>query len=119
MIKYNATITAIGPLVQEFLNEGIIVLFGQQAPEELAEFAILHDGTTLHAPLAAGDVVTMGDESYTVLAVGEVASDNLRNLGHLVLKCNGQHEVEMPGDVCVEAKPLPHLEVGMGLQVSG
>jgi PTS system glucitol/sorbitol-specific IIA component len=117
MLKYQATISAIGPLVQDFLNEGIIVLFGQQAPEELQEFAILHDGKTLHAPLEAGDRVSFDDTSYRVLAVGDVVNENLANLGHLVLKCNGQSQPEMPGDVCVESKPPPTLRVGMTLRI--
>jgi glucitol/sorbitol PTS system EIIA component len=117
MLKYQANITAVGPSVQEFLDEGIIVLFGQQAPGELAEFAILHDGAQLLAPIAAGDVVSFDGSSYRVLAVGEVASQNLANLGHLVLKCNGLHEPEMPGDVCVEAKPLPRIHAGTRLLI--
>lgn len=119
MNKYKARVTAIGPLVSEFLDFNIIVLFGQNAPEELAEFSILHDGQTLHAPLVVGDTVHVGETSFQVLAVGEVANDNLANLGHLVLKINGEHEIEMPGDVCVEIKPLPEIVVGTEIVVAG
>lgn len=119
MLKYQATVSEIGPLVQEFLDEGIIVLFGAQAPEELREFAILHDGETLHGTLAVGDVVSFDGSPFRVLAVGSVANDNLANLGHLVLKCNGMSEPEMPGDVCVEALPLPAIVVGSKLEISG
>ncbi|MEZ4589631.1 MAG: PTS glucitol/sorbitol transporter subunit IIA [Chloroflexota bacterium] len=119
MIKYEAKITAIGPLVSEFLDHDIMVLFGQSAPEELAEFSVVHDGQTLRAPLAAGDTVCIGEACVQVLAVGDVASDNLANLGHLVLKFNGASEIEMPGDVCVEKRTLPLLEVGMAVRVSG
>ena len=117
MLKYQARVTAVGPMVQEFLNEGVIVLFGEKAPVELAEFAILHDGAMLLAPLAAGDVVSFDEVDYKVLAVGDVASQNLANLGHLVVKCNGQDEPEMPGDVCVEAKPLPPIHKGTRLRI--
>jgi glucitol/sorbitol PTS system EIIA component len=117
MIKYQANVVAVGAGVQEFLDAGVIVLFGQQAPGELAEFAILHDGAQLLAPIAAGDVVSFDSSSYRVLAVGDVASQNLANLGHLVLKCNGLDEPEMPGDVCVEAKPLPRIGRGTRLRI--
>jgi glucitol/sorbitol PTS system EIIA component len=117
VIKYQALITQIGPLVSEFIDSGILVLFGADAPEELAEFAILHDGKELVEPVAPGDSVTIGADRFQVLAVGEVANTNLANLGHLVLKFNGQTVVEMPGDVCLEAKKLPPVEVGMLLTV--
>lgn len=119
MIKYTATITFIGPLANEFLAEQIIVLFGQNAPEELAEFALLHDGVDLSAPFAAGDTVTIGGQSFGILAVGEVANANLANLGHLVLKFNGEQEAEMPGDVCLDAVPLPDITVGTVITIEG
>ncbi len=119
MLKYQATVTYIGPLAGEFLAEQIIVLFGQNAPEELAEFALLHDGAELNAPFVAGDTVTIGDHAFQILAVGDVANDNLANLGHLVLKFNGDQEVEMPGDVCLEAVPLPEVMVGTVIMITG
>ena len=118
MHKYEARVTEIGPYVSEFIEHNILVLFGEQAPEELAEFAVLHDGKTLNGTLKVGDVVTLGEERYSILAVGEVANQNLANLGHLVLKFNGEHEPEMPGDVCVEAKPLPEIEPGLLIRIN-
>lgn len=119
MLKYSATVTAIGPLTGEFVEAGILVLFGASAPEELQEFAIIHDGVELAAPVAAGDVVWVGASSFNVLAVGDVANENLKNLGHLVLKFNGQTVPELPGDVCVESQPLPPVSVGTALRIVG
>lgn len=119
MLKYEARVTVIGPFTQEFLDHNIIVLFGASAPEELVEFSVIHDGQTLHAPLVAGDVVQIGDEQFSILAVGDVANENFKNLGHLVLKFNGETEVEMPGDVCVEQRPLPAIEVGTTIKILG
>jgi PTS system glucitol/sorbitol-specific IIA component len=119
VIKYEGSITAIGPYVSEFIDAGILVLFGLSAPEELAEFALLHDGAALRAPLVPGDVVYVDDSGYRVLAVGEVANANLANLGHLVVKFNGESEPELPGDVCVEAAPLPEIVVGSKIRIEG
>ena len=117
MIKYQATITAIGPYVAEFIDHNILVLFGDQAPEELAEFSIIHDGKEMQGTLTVGDVIYLGDAGFAVLAVGEVANDNLKNLGHLIIKFNGETEPEMAGDVCVEAKPLPAIEPGLEIRI--
>jgi len=117
MIKYQATITAIGPLVAEFIEHNILVLFGETAPEELAEFSIIHDGKELKEPIRVGDVFYLGDSKFPILAVGKVASENLATLGHLILKFNGESEPELPGDVCVEAKPLPKIEMGLKFRI--
>lgn len=112
MIKFSATISAIGALVSEFCSAGIMVFFGQNAPDELRSFAILHDGGTLISDVVVGDVFYIGDERFTVLAVGEVANQNLCSLGHFVIKFNGEKTPEMPGDICVEMRPLPHIAIG-------
>ena len=119
MLKYNARVTAIGEEVNEFLDHGILVLFGEDAPEELALFAVIHDGRELRAPVEVGDVVWLDEESFRVLAVGEVVNANLSALGHLILKCNAATEAELPGDLCVEAKPLPKIYIGMPIRIEG
>ena len=117
MIKYEATVTEIGPLVDEFINAGILVFFGSDAPPELREFSIIHDGKTLHADIVPNDIVIIDDESYKVLAVGEVANTNLGNLGHLILKFNGLDQAKLPGDVCVEEKPVHPVNIGTVIKV--
>lgn len=118
MIKYQSVVTFIGPMVDEFLSSGILVLFGEQAPEELRDFAIIHDGKDLLEPVTAGDKVEIGGTPFQILAVGEVANDNLANLGHLVLKFNGEPTVEMPGDVCLEAMTIPPVKIGDVLRIT-
>jgi PTS system glucitol/sorbitol-specific IIA component len=88
------------------------VLFEIGAPPELAEFSILHEHGPLKGEVVVGDIVLIDSESFRVTAVGDVANQNLANLGHLIMKCNGLTEPELPGDVCVEVKPLPHISVG-------
>lgn len=117
MIKYQATVTAIGSLVSEFIDHGILVFFRQDAPPELADFSVLHDGNHLKADLVPGDVIHIDAESYRVLAVGDVANNNFATLGHLVMKFNGKDAVEMPGDVCVEKKEIPPISIGSQLRI--
>ncbi|MEA4908903.1 MAG: PTS glucitol/sorbitol transporter subunit IIA [Chloroflexi bacterium] len=119
MIKYHAKITSIGPHVAAFKEEGILVLFGANAPEELAEFSILHDGARLLAPLAVGDEVHIDAHAFRVLAIGHIANQNLANLGHLILKFNGQATPELPGDVCVEAGEIPDIQIGTVVVLQG
>lgn len=119
MIKYEGTVTEIGPLVSEFIDAGILVFFGEDTPPELREFSIIHDGKTLVADVVPNDEVVIDGISYKVLAVGEVANTNLGNLGHLIIKFNGLDEAKLPGDVCVEEKPVHPVKVGSVFKIIG
>ena len=111
-VVYSTTVTAVGELVPDFAEQGVLVFFGENAPLELHEFSIIHvPDVQIRAP-QVGDTITLANNEYNVLAVGSVASDNLLNLGHLDLKANGLTEPEMPGDVNVEATVLPSVQIG-------
>ena len=116
--KYTAKVTDIGPLVSDFIDAGILVFFGSDAPEELREFSIIHDGKTLLEPISAGDVIHLDEARFKVLAVGDVANNNLSALGHIIVKFNGQEAPEMPGDICTETGKLPEIRVGTILQIT-
>jgi glucitol/sorbitol PTS system EIIA component len=117
--KYKATVTEIGPLVGEFTEAGILVFFGDDAPPELREFSIIHDGKELIEDVVPGDAVIIDGSLYKVLAVGDVANKNLANLGHLIIKFNGKDEPKLPGDVCVEKKPVHIVKIGSTFEIIG
>lgn len=118
-LKLRTRVVAIGPLVEEFRASGLLVLFQAGAPEELAEFSVLHEASVNLATVAPGDTVRLGVDRYGVLAVGDVVNKNLASLGHLILKANGLTKPEMLGDVCVEARPLARLSVGDEIEITG
>ena len=111
-VVYSTTVTAVGELVPDFAEQGVLVFFGENAPPELHEFSIIHSPDVQTRAPQVGDTITLANNEYNVLAVGSVASDNLLNLGHLDLKANGLTEPEMPGDVNVEATLLPTVQIG-------
>ena len=111
-VVYSTTVTAVGELVPDFAEQGVLVFFGENAPLELHEFSIIHKPDVQTRAPQVGDTITLANNEYNVLAVGSVASDNLLNLGHLDLKANGLVEPEMPGDVNVEATVLPSVQIG-------
>ena len=118
-IKLRSTVVAVGDSVEEFRAARVLVFFNVGAPEELAEFSVLHEASVNRANVASGDSLRLGAETFDVLAVGEVANQNLANLGHLVVKADGRTDPEMLGDVCVEARDLPRLVVGDPIEILG
>jgi PTS system glucitol/sorbitol-specific IIA component len=116
-VKYEMHVVEIGPLVSEFIAAKILVFFETGAPPELAEFSILHEPSDFFIDVEPGDSIVFDEQGYRVTAVGTVANQNIRALGHLIMKANGRTEPELPGDVCVEDKELPPIKVGTTIRI--
>ena len=117
--RYATTVTAVGEQVPEFIGQGLLIWFAEGAPEELHFFAVLHRPTVTTGGVRPGDVVTIDAMAFRVTAVGEVANDNMVNLGHMDLKANGATEAPLPGDICLEELPLPEPRPGTELVIEG
>jgi PTS system glucitol/sorbitol-specific IIA component len=110
--RYVTEITAVGPLFPEFREHGLVILFGETAPEELREFVVQHRPVVADSAPQPGDVLELAGEQFAVTAVGDAVHENLLRLGHVSVKADANTCPPLPGDVCVEAKPLPDLEPG-------
>ena len=117
--RYASTVTAVGEQVPEFIGQGLLIWFAEGAPEELHFFAVLHRPTVTTGGVRAGDVVRIDDTAFRVTAVGEVANDNMVNLGNMDLNANGANEAPLPGDICLEELPLPEPRPGTTLVIEG
>jgi PTS system glucitol/sorbitol-specific IIA component len=130
-LKYRGVIQEIGPMVEEFLPHGLLIFFGTNAPAELREVSLIHDGTRLHTNLVVGDLLQFipapsTDEGTThplmrfrLTAVGEMANANLAQLGHIVVHFDAASKAKLPGTISVEPS-LEHLPlVGTTFEISG
>ena len=118
MIYYRSTILACGDLAKEFFAEDVMVFFGKNTPDELCEYSVIHE----HAQeptqaIQTGDIITINKQQLKVLAVGDVANDNFKSVGHLVIKFNGSDTVEMAGDVNVACGAVPIPEAGSAFTI--
>ncbi|MFO7293568.1 MAG: PTS glucitol/sorbitol transporter subunit IIA [Actinomycetes bacterium] len=118
MIKYETTVIAVGEMAAEFAADGVLIFFGEDAPEELHDFAVLTHTAQLHDPVEPGDLLEIDGSTYSVTAVGDVANQNLAQLGHLVVKFNELTAAELPGDISVTAGPVPELKEGMTVRIT-
>lgn len=83
---WNSTITRIGIDAVEMIHSGVFILFGEPVPEALADVSIVHDrASSLARLLQAGDQFVFGGQTYVLDEVGGRASDNLTELGHVVI----------------------------------
>ena len=119
LVRYATEVIAVGELTPDFLAQGMLVLFGELAPEELHDFVVRHRPSVVGSVPVRGDVVELDGEPFVVTSVGDVAEANLINLGHVCIKADGSDPAPLPGDVCVEARPLPALVPGSTVRILG
>ena len=115
---YASTVTQVGNQVQAFLDHGILIFFGDNAPSDLHDMSVLHRVQVADDGPRPGDTINLGEASLEILAVGDVVRDNLLNLGHLDLKADGRTEAKLPGDVCVSPGRLPLLSPGEAFSIT-
>lgn len=99
---YRTTITEIGPDVGDLVAGGVLILFAEGAPPELAEVSVLHlveEGPSADAP-PVGATIRIGLVEATLTAVGELAWKKVAELGHVVINFNGAAKAERPGELC-------------------
>lgn len=88
-VFFESAVTRLGHEATEMIEGGVLILFAEPVPEELADVSVLHMPTREPAhPMQPGDVFCIGDTRLAITAVGGQADENLRSLGHLVLYLN-------------------------------
>lgn len=98
-VLYQLRVVQAGKYVSEFLAENKLILFAAPVPADIADYSVVHQPGELVGELMPGQTLTINQQSYPVTAVGDVASVNLRQLGHITLNFDGAEEAELPGMV--------------------
>lgn len=109
---YSTVVTKLGESVNEFLDQGMLITFKDNAPAELAEYCILHSENDLKQDIQVGDTLSIGNDSYRIIAVGNAVNKNLKALGHITFDFNGSEEVDLPGTLALENKEISQIKVG-------
>ena len=108
---WTTTCVGIGPKTDELAGMGMLVTFGTDAPDEIAEFCVSITTQPVTGPITPGIYLQVGEQAFPVTAVGEVAQANLANLGHVTFSFDGATQAAMPGTIHVEGTVPP---VGVG-----
>ncbi|WP_435952428.1 PTS glucitol/sorbitol transporter subunit IIA [Dryocola sp. BD626] len=113
---YQTTITHIGQCAREALDDNMLITFREGAPADIQDFCFIHCHGELTGTLRPGIGFELNGQHYDVTAVGEVAQQNLQELGHITLRFDGGERAEYPGTVHVNG-PLPQgIETGCQLK---
>ncbi|HEM6083741.1 TPA: PTS glucitol/sorbitol transporter subunit IIA [Streptococcus suis] len=115
---FNTTVTAIGPEAEGMIEvANMLILFGEGAPADLAEFCFTINNKDLSGAIQIGGTVLIDELAFPITFVGEVVEKNLKNLGHITISCDGSTEGSLPGTLHVSANHLPKLTLGTSVKI--
>lgn len=121
---YRTAFTAVGPDVADLLDGGILILFADGAPPELAEVSVLHrvaEGPSPGAP-KVGAAIAIGGLRASLTAIGDLAWAKVADIGHVVINFDGGTDSNRPGEISASvvdpADLLAAIKPGATLTIS-
>lgn len=111
---HKTKIVEIGPIVEDFAEEFLLILFGPEATAELRDICVIHE--SIDDPkdvIKKNGKLTIGEQEYRVLEVGDEANPNFESLGHISIYFrDGENNEILPGAILVEPKIFPSVALG-------
>lgn len=98
---YRTLITQVGPDVADLIDGGMLILFADGSPPELAEVSVLHrvaEGPTPEAP-PIGTEISIGAVTAKLTAIGDYAWNKIGDMGHVVINFDGATSAGRPGEI--------------------
>ena len=83
---FHTTITQIGGCARDALLDNMLITFREGAPADIEEFCFIHRHGATAGELQVGGVMELAQQRYAITAVGSVATQNLRELGHITVR---------------------------------
>lgn len=114
---YKNEIKSIGSMASTFLEEKMLILFGDQAPQDLKDFCFNIDVLNAYEEIKSGQKLYIGNQKFEITSVGNVVQRNLTTLGHITLRFDGSTTPGLPGTLYLEDKDIPFIELGTELKI--
>ncbi|WP_373773867.1 PTS glucitol/sorbitol transporter subunit IIA [Streptococcus ferus] len=115
---FDTTVIAIGPEAPAMISDAnMLILFGAEVPEDLAEYCYKIDNKDLSGQIAKGGQLKVGEHIYPITAVGAVVDQNLKALGHITISLDGSSEESLPGTLHVQGDNNLTISEGTRIQI--
>ena len=111
---YSTKIVGIGGEVAKFtsLVKMLVIFDDSMVLPELRNFSVLHSGNKITDVIKPGDVLQLAGSEFKILSVGNEVNNNIKSLGHIVIKFNDDRDDLLEGSIHVEDKPIPKIRIG-------
>lgn len=116
-IIYQTTFTRIGDYARDSLAENMAITFREGAPADIESFCFIHRPGDIHGELRPGETLELAGARFPITAVGAVAAQNLRELGHITIRFDGAAQAEYPGTIHVAGSTPADIPVGSALTI--
>lgn len=101
---FQTRVISIGQEAANMIEEAnMLILFGAEAPADLAEYCYQIDNQNLTGSIQSGGILVIDDTVYPITAVGQLVERNLSTLGHITIAFDGSRQESLPGTLHVEA----------------
>lgn len=120
-VYFRSDIILVGDDAAELVDGGVVIFFGEPCPSALADVSVVHKTVLAHPQRdpQAGDTLRVGDSEVVFTRVGDLASQNLKTLGHLVVYCDPETDQNLlPGAIHASGK-LAMPTAGMTIEITG
>lgn len=115
---FEAKVIQVGPEAQNMIQDAnMLILFGEEAPEDLAEYCFKIDNKDLLGSIQKGGKLVVDSEEYLITAVGNVVEKNLTGLGHITISLDASEEGSLPGTLHVAAEKEVVIVQGTTIQI--
>ena len=115
---FEAKVIQVGPEAQNMIQDvNMLILFGEEAPEDLAEYCFKIDNKDLLGSIQKGGKLVVDSEEYLITAVGNVVEKNLTGLGHITISFDASEEGSLPGTLHVAAEKEVVIVQGTTIQI--
>ena len=115
---FEAKVIQVGPEAQNMIQDAnMLILFGEEAPEDLAEYCFKSDNKDLLGSIQKGGKLVVDSEEYLITAVGNVVEKNLTGLGHITISFDASEEGSLPGTLHVAAEKEVVIVQGTTIQI--
>lgn len=116
-VIYENQVKASGIAVEEFKDSGMLIIFGDNAPDEIKDYCYSVSVNPINGEIKPGQYLIFDNEEYKITFVGYEAPVTLRGLGHCTISFSGSTVEELPGTLSVEAKPMPQVKIGTVIKI--
>ncbi|MFV5768225.1 PTS glucitol/sorbitol transporter subunit IIA [Mammaliicoccus sciuri] len=114
---YQTEIKKIGKDANAFEAEKMIILFGDNAPNELVDFCYIIDINPVENEITESNKLFIDGTEYGITKVGSAVNKNLNDLGHITLKFDGSTNAEQSGSLYLEDKEIVTLQEGSKIEI--
>ena len=115
---FETKVIQVGSEAQNMIQDAnMLILFGEEAQEDLSEYCFKIDNKNLLGSILEGGKLVVDNQEYSISSVGNVVEKNLTGLGHITISFDGSKEGSLPGTLHVVAEQAVVIEKGSTIQI--